>query len=481
MGWQGWTLASCLLLAGFGTYASNHAAGDTAAVPQDLLLILDASNSMWGQIEGRNKIVIAREAVGGLIDRLPVPSRAGLVAYGHRREADCDDIEVLAPIGPLDKAGLKSTINGIAPKGRTPITASINTALGLVDQERQTSVVLVSDGVETCGLDPCSAVRTAKASGLPFVLHVVGFDLSEEDTAQLECAAQAGGGVFVNAGDASELSDALETVYEKPVTPAGRLIVKATNNGALQDVSIKVTDRARGEAVETGRTYTRPDTNPRRLALADGAYQAVVTAIGVRGTPEHRFEFDITDGGSVTRAFDFTTGELAVSVSENGALGDAVVRVMRHGTKERVDIDRTYRTATTNPAVLRLAAGHYDVRVKAVAIANAPERVFEGVVVTGNERTTLTHGFASGVLRVGARRGENLVDAVARVYDAEGGSVDTGRTYKEADSNPRAFVLSPGRYRIAVREIRGDSLDLTAEVTAGGDTLVMAEYEPATP
>ena len=97
----------------------------------DLVLILDASNSMWGQIDGVNKIVIAREAVGGLIDDLSDNTNVGLIAYGHRRESDCDDIEVLTDVGTVDKAALKATINSINPKGKTPITASITTALDL--------------------------------------------------------------------------------------------------------------------------------------------------------------------------------------------------------------------------------------------------------------------------------------------------------------------------------------------------------------
>ncbi|NNK61925.1 MAG: hypothetical protein HKO98_01855, partial [Gemmatimonadetes bacterium] len=51
------------------------------------------------------------------------------------------------------------------------------------------SIILVSDGLDTCGGDPCGAVREAKQMGLDFRLHVVGFDVAGEDVSQLECAA----------------------------------------------------------------------------------------------------------------------------------------------------------------------------------------------------------------------------------------------------------------------------------------------------
>ncbi|MCB1844153.1 MAG: VWA domain-containing protein, partial [Halioglobus sp.] len=70
-----------------------------AKTPKDAILILDASGSMWGQIDGVNKIVIAKDVVEGLVRGLPAEQRLGLVAYGHRRESDCADIETLADIG----------------------------------------------------------------------------------------------------------------------------------------------------------------------------------------------------------------------------------------------------------------------------------------------------------------------------------------------------------------------------------------------
>ena len=56
--------------------------------PTRLLLILDASGSMWGQVDGENKIVIARRVLGNLIAGLPHGTEAGLIAYGHRKKAN---------------------------------------------------------------------------------------------------------------------------------------------------------------------------------------------------------------------------------------------------------------------------------------------------------------------------------------------------------------------------------------------------------
>src|SRR5699024_11159038 len=62
--------------------------------PADSILVFDASGSMWGQIDGINKIVTAREVVSQLVDKLPANQRLGLLAYGHNRKGDCQDIEI---------------------------------------------------------------------------------------------------------------------------------------------------------------------------------------------------------------------------------------------------------------------------------------------------------------------------------------------------------------------------------------------------
>lgn len=439
----------------------------------DLILVLDASNSMWGQIDGENKIVIARRAVGELIDNLPEDSHVGLVAYGHRREGDCDDIETLRDVQPLAKDELKETINAVNPKGKTPITASLEAAFAMMNDEVTTSVILISDGLETCAKDPCHAVRAAKESGVPFVLHVVGFDVADEDTTQLECAAQAGGGVFLGVEDAEQLSEALTAAYEKPSTPDGRLIVTATANGALQDAIVEVFDAETGVIVASGRTYVSGSTNPRRIPLEDGNYRARVNAVGISGQPGFDTEFVIDDGNFVEREFDFSSGQIGVLVTRNGELSDATVRVLARGERKQVAGGRTYVAAPSNPRVLTVLAGTYDVEVRSVELKGDTEHRFEAVVVKGNERTDLQHDYASGTLSVEAQRGGTLIDAVVQIYDANGKSVVGRRTYATESSNLVKFVLAPGAYRVQVNELRGERKELDVDVTAA-DTIAIS-------
>ncbi|MEM9557996.1 MAG: VWA domain-containing protein, partial [Acidobacteriota bacterium] len=339
------------LLSAIVCVAGTVSADESAAAPVDLVLVLDASGSMWGQIAGEPKIAIARGVLGELLDDLDDAQRVGLLAYGHRREGDCDDIELVAPVAALDRSALKAHAAALNPKGKTPITAAIEQAFEALPEGGGATVIVVTDGLETCGGDPCATVRAARDAGREFVLHIVGFDVADDDVSQLECAAQAGGGRFLPAEDAGSLAAALDTASALTgETPAGALLLTATADGSLQDVAVHVAD-AEGAAVAVGRTYTDAGTNPRRIPLVDGRYTATVTAMGIQGDRERTVPFEIVDGATVEKAVDFSTGELSVGVTRNGQLSDAAYRVYVASSGEQVTAGRTYTSASSNPAV----------------------------------------------------------------------------------------------------------------------------------
>jgi hypothetical protein len=78
------------------------------------------------------------------------------MAYGHRREGDCRDIEVLAAPAPLDRNSLGSLMDGISPRGKTPIGAAVRAPRDSLGPGDAASVVVVTNGLENCGADLCA-------------------------------------------------------------------------------------------------------------------------------------------------------------------------------------------------------------------------------------------------------------------------------------------------------------------------------------
>lgn len=184
------------------------------------ILVLDASGSMWGQIEGDAKITIAQRVIGDLLGQLPDDEALGLYAYGHREKGSCADIERLVAPEVGSKEAIRAAVNGLKPRGKTPLSDSVAMAAEeLKYQEERATVVLISDGRETCDRDPCAVARALEDAGADFTAHVIGFDVAEaEDIRQLSCVAEETGGSFYTAADAGELVAALETVVDAVVS-----------------------------------------------------------------------------------------------------------------------------------------------------------------------------------------------------------------------------------------------------------------------
>jgi Ca-activated chloride channel family protein len=213
------------------------------ALADKAILVLDGSGSMWGQIEGRTKIEIARDTVGDLLNGWPAVTELGVIAYGHREKANCADIETLAPLGAVDAARIGGVVEALNPKGKTPIAAALRQAAEeLRSTEEKAMVILVSDGLETCDADPCAAAAELEAAGIDFTAHVVGFGTTAEENQQLQCIADNTGGKFLEASNASELQTAMVEVKQEVAEPK-QTVVKVqkveANSGTLVLVNAK--------------------------------------------------------------------------------------------------------------------------------------------------------------------------------------------------------------------------------------------------
>jgi hypothetical protein len=98
------------------------------------------------------------------------------------------------------------------PRGQTPLGYSLERVaedFGGFQGER--AVVLVTDGIESCGGDPVAAARALRAEQ-GIAVHVIGFGLGgegDEHEESLRAIAEASGGRYVTARNAEELREAL--------------------------------------------------------------------------------------------------------------------------------------------------------------------------------------------------------------------------------------------------------------------------------
>jgi len=177
-------------------------------------IVVDASRSMWGRMGGEPKMAVAKNILEDVSYWFPEDLDLALRAYGSTSPSDnnnCADSTLLVPFSEENREPIRRAIAGLRPLGQTPIGYALNEAahdFGAGQDDR--AVVLVTDGIESCGGDPVQAARELSEQGI--TVHLIGFGLgnaADEDTASLRAVADASGGRYVTAGSAEALKAAL--------------------------------------------------------------------------------------------------------------------------------------------------------------------------------------------------------------------------------------------------------------------------------
>ena len=192
--------------------------GDTTNV----MIILDASGSMGGRVEGRTKMDIAKKAIMDVIKTLPKDVRVGLRVYGHQSpkyRKDCKDSRLEVPLDFVDDKRFSNVLRRITFRGYTPLAYSLAQVEKDFIYQGNNVVICVTDGIETCGGDPCVVADSLSKSNMSVVFHVVGFDIGEADRDVLLCIPRNSGGHYFSADNTKELKKALDDLFELSINP----------------------------------------------------------------------------------------------------------------------------------------------------------------------------------------------------------------------------------------------------------------------
>ncbi len=193
---------------------------DDAAVGGAVALILDASGSMLKRMDGKRRIVIAKEVLKEAVnEHIPAGTPVALRVFGHKEVNSCrTDLEI--PLGPLDPVTASKTIAAVNAMNlaRTPIADSLQKVESdLKNAVGPRVVVLVTDGEETCDGDAEKAIQKLRDKGLDVTLNIVGFAIADAELEnQFESWAELGGGRYFSARSQEGLSDSLEKALRVP-------------------------------------------------------------------------------------------------------------------------------------------------------------------------------------------------------------------------------------------------------------------------
>jgi Ca-activated chloride channel homolog len=288
-----------------------------AAADGRSIIVLDASGSMWGQIAGRAKIEIARETLTDVLAALPDDAELGLIVYGHRSRGDCADIELAVPPAAGTAAAIAAFAARVNPRGRTPLTDAVRqAALAMRYTEEAATVILVTDGLETCQGDPCALGAELEAAGVNFTAHVVGFGLTDEEGRQVACLAEATGGRYLAAQDASSLGLALRQTVAAAPEPASKPALEAAPEPAPepQPIALEFNLQASASLSEEGADITDTSIRWDLIPVENG----VVAARSIEGGYRASLRARVPAGDYVLRMrYGTVQMEMPLSLSDD--------------------------------------------------------------------------------------------------------------------------------------------------------------------
>ncbi len=182
--------------------------------PVTILVIFDASLSMNENLEHKDqKIDAAKKVLETALMRIPSDVKVGLRVFGHINfPSPCSASALLVPPGFGNRGAIIKRIRRIIPTGMTPLTFALRQASenDLRDVEGKKTIILITDGADTCGEDPCAYIATLPYRGINIKVDVVGLDLRDKNSKRkLDCIAKLSNGKYYDAHTTPELMDSI--------------------------------------------------------------------------------------------------------------------------------------------------------------------------------------------------------------------------------------------------------------------------------
>lgn len=433
-------------------------AGSQSYEKTRILFVFDGSYSMYGDLDERSKIAVAKDILTQMVDSLGEEKNVEIAfrAYGHQTKKykqDCKDTKLEVSFGSDNEAKMKEAVQGIKPKGTTPIAYSLSKAAGDFPSTKKSKnvIILLTDGIEECDGDPCAVSTALQKNNVILKPFIIGLGISERFESQFDCV-----GRYYNAANQQEFREVLTLVIDQAVNAT-------TTQVNLLDIH--------GEPTETDVNMTFYDTNQNLVRYnfyhtmsGNGKPDTLnidpVTAyhIQVHTTPPV-WKRNVSIQPSTHNTIPIKTPQGRIKLSINGEnLYNSVNALIKENNECRQVNEQKMNTTQ------QYLVGQYNVE-----ILTKPKVKIDDVKVDQDEETLIEIP-APGRLYVS--KSENMIGSI---YKKKGNNL---KWVCNIASKLRRehIVLQPGKYRIIARPEKANQAHKTTEsafkIVAGGSTKI---------
>ena len=410
-----------------------------------VLFIFDASQSMYAQWDGNSRMEIAKELLSNMLDSLDNKEnlQVGLRCYGHQKPSppqDCRDTRLEVPFGNNTIPAIKKRLKTLRPKGTTPIAKALES--GALDFPEITSnsrniVILITDGIEECGGDPCAVSRLYQEKKIILKPFVIGIGLSEEYKKNFECV-----GTFYDARNPDEFKNILDVVISQVLNSTTAQVNLLDKNEMPTETNVPLSfyDSFSGilqyNFIHTMNSRGNPDTLNIDPVLS---YKVVAHTIP---QTEAKGDWKLIPGKHTTIPIKCPLGTLSISSAINKTKVECIIR--EKGKTETLNVQQLNTKQ-------RYLTGEYDLEILTLP------RIYETVRVNQSESTNVKI----------PEPGLVVLSASSSPY---GSIFEVSNELKwVCDLNTKkgrqALYLLPGKYKVVYRAKNASSSEYTKEKT----------------
>jgi Ca-activated chloride channel family protein len=395
-----------------------------------ILFVLDGSGSMealWGSNQSR--MDIAKQILTKLVDSLKINPdlELALRVYGHqytRQANNCQDSKLEVPFAVKNHNLIINKIKGIKPKGVTPITFSLLQAAKdfPTSSGYRNILILITDGVESCGGDPCTVSLELQRKGIFLRPFIIGLGLQSGKA--LDCV-----GKFLDTQNANSfnqiLNKSIETTFAK--TTVSIELLNGEHKPVETNVNISFINTVTGIAAYEFVHYRDKSGKPDSVQIDPViSYDLVVNTV----PPVVQRDINIVNGTHNVITVPTPQGSLIAKPEGRGNPFSILIR-----QKDKSEI----LNQQISGEFYRYLAGEYQIESMTL-----PRRIFN-IVIKADHTETITLP-ASGLVNI-----NTLSAGVGTLFEI----LETGETKwvcnLSENKSQQSYNLLPGKYKIAFR------------------------------
>lgn len=347
------------ILLAFSLFTAFHVFSQIKQPKTRILFLFDASQSMLGQWEGEQKIKVATRLLSNLMDSLkPIKNmEVGLRIYGHQFSVaqgnrSCQDSKLEVPFKPNNYNAIKAKLSNIYPIGTTPIAYSLEQTKNDFSpcDNCKNIIILITDGKEECGGDPCAIALALKENGVTLKPFVIGMGLDVEIADAFKCV-----GNYYGADDASSFENVLGIIIKQIMNNTTVQVNLLDQNGLPTETDVNMTFyNSYTKQIEYNFIHTinhrgNPDTIPLNHA---NEYDLVVHTL----PPVSKKNITITPGIHNVIALDAPQGYLEMEMNGFNEYKDLKCIVRKKGS------DKTFHIQDFSKKT-KYIVGDYDLEI----------------------------------------------------------------------------------------------------------------------